>query len=68
VGLDWRDLVRTDPTLIRGRAELHNLVGESAKAQDRLGWEPTVSFEDLVRLLVDADLEVLGESNRTRRA
>jgi GDPmannose 4,6-dehydratase len=67
VDLDWRDHVRTDPSLIRGRAELHNLVGAPAKARDRLSWQPNLSFEELVRLLVDADLEVLAVSNRPRR-
>jgi GDPmannose 4,6-dehydratase len=61
--LDWRDHVRTDPSLVRGRSELHNLVGAPAKAEARLGWRPTLSFEDLVRLLVDADLEALRESD-----
>lgn len=64
LGLDWRDYVRTDPTLVRGRAELHNLVGAPAKARTVLGWRPTLSFEELVRLLVDADLEALGEGRR----
>ena len=64
VGLDWRDYVRTDPTLVRGRAELHNLVGAPTKARTLLGWQPSLSFEELVRLLVDADLERLGESRR----
>jgi GDPmannose 4,6-dehydratase len=63
VGLDWRDHVRTDPSLIRGRAELHNLVGAPAKAEAQLGWRPTLSLEELVRLLVDADLEALRESD-----
>jgi GDPmannose 4,6-dehydratase len=58
-GLDWRAHVRTDDALLRGRAELHNLVGDPSRAHERLGWEPTVTFEDLVRLLVDADLEAL---------
>jgi GDPmannose 4,6-dehydratase len=58
-GLDWRARVRTDESLVRGRAELHNLVGDPSRARERLGWEPTVSFEELVRLLVDADLEQL---------
>lgn len=62
VGLDWRGYVRTDPDLIRGRAELHNLVGAPAKAHALLGWRPTLSFEELVRLLVDADLEGIGEN------
>jgi GDPmannose 4,6-dehydratase len=65
VGLDWRDYVRTDPTLVRGRAELHNLVGAPTKAHALLGWRPTLSFEELVRLLVDADLEEIGESGRS---
>ena len=59
VGLDWRAHVQVDPSLRRGRAELHNLVGDPAKARERLGWEPRVGFEELVRLLVDADLERL---------
>lgn len=57
VGLDWSAHVRTDPALVRGPAELHNLVGDSTKARERLGWEPTLDFEDLVHMLVDADLE-----------
>jgi GDPmannose 4,6-dehydratase len=59
VGLDWQAHVRTDPSLVRGRAELHNLVGDPARTRERLGWEPTVTFEQLVRLLVDADLAQL---------
>jgi GDPmannose 4,6-dehydratase len=55
-GLDWRDHVRVDETLLRGKAELHHLVGDSARASERLGWRPTVPFEELVQLLVDADL------------
>jgi GDPmannose 4,6-dehydratase len=61
-GLDWRAHVRSDPSLVRGRAELHNLVGDPSRTRERLGWEPSVSFEELVRLLVDADLEELRPS------
>jgi GDPmannose 4,6-dehydratase len=57
VGLDWREYVHVDQSLQRGAAELHDLVGDPSKARERLGWEPTVAFEQLVRLLVDADLE-----------
>lgn len=57
VGLDWHDHVRVDETLKRGAAELHHLVGDASKARRVLGWEPTVGFEDLVRLLVDAALK-----------
>ena len=55
-GLDWRDHVRVDDSLLRGRAELHRLVGDNTQASERLGWEPSVSFEELIRMLVDADL------------
>jgi GDPmannose 4,6-dehydratase len=59
VGLDWRDHVRSDPALVRGAAELHDLVGDASKARGRLGWEPTTSFSELVRLLVEADVAAL---------
>ena len=56
VGLDWQEYVHTDMSLQRGKAELHNLVGDPSKARERLGWEPTVDFDRLIRLMVDADL------------
>ena len=59
VGLDWQEYVHIDESLVRGKAELHNLVGDPTKARTRLGWEPTVTFEGLVQLLVDAELERL---------
>jgi len=59
VGLDPDEYVHIDSSLERGKAELHDLVGDPAKARERLPWEPKVSFEELVRLLVDADLERL---------
>ena len=52
--LDWHDYVRIDPAFIRP-AEVDLLVGDPAKAKSQLGWEPTISFEDLVRMMVDAD-------------
>jgi GDPmannose 4,6-dehydratase len=64
VGLDPEDFVQIDRSLDRGKAELHHLVGDSAKARERLDWEPTVTFEELVRLLVDADLERLRHEPR----
>ena len=60
VGLDWNEYVQTDESLQRGRAELHDLVGDADKARDRLGWAPSVDFEGLVHLLVDADRERLA--------
>jgi GDPmannose 4,6-dehydratase len=59
VGLDWQEYVRVDPALQRGAAELHRLVGDSARARERLGWAPELDFEHLVNLLVDADAERL---------
>src|SRR5919205_571061 len=56
VGLDWREYVHIDEALRRGKAELHDLVGNPAKARERLGWRPTVGFKELVQLLVDAEL------------
>ncbi|HEV8687553.1 MAG TPA: GDP-mannose 4,6-dehydratase [Gaiellaceae bacterium] len=66
VGVDWNEYVEIDESLVRGKAELHNLVGDPSKAKKQLGWRPTVSFEDLVHLLVDAELDRLrGEVERT---
>jgi GDPmannose 4,6-dehydratase len=56
VGLDWEQHVRVDDALKRGKAELHDLVGDASKARERLGWGPTLDFDGLVHLLVDADL------------
>ena len=61
VGLDPDDHVRTDPALLRP-AEVHDLVGDASKARERLGWEPRTGFEELVRLMVDSDLELLGRT------
>jgi GDPmannose 4,6-dehydratase len=67
VGLDWREFVHIDESLQRGKAELHDLVGDPSKAHAVLGWEPTVSFDQLVALLVDAELERLeSEAERAR--
>jgi GDPmannose 4,6-dehydratase len=62
LGLDPREHVRTDPSLRRGRAELHDLVGDPSKARERLGWSPSVGFEELVELMVEADVARLRGS------
>jgi GDPmannose 4,6-dehydratase len=59
VGLQWVDHVRVDDSLVRGKAELHDLVGDASKARERLGWSPSLDFGGLVHLLVDSDLERL---------
>jgi GDPmannose 4,6-dehydratase len=55
LGLDYRDHVTTDPKFVRP-AEVDVLLGNSAYAKKTLGWEPEVSFEQMVRMMVDADL------------
>jgi GDPmannose 4,6-dehydratase len=59
VGLDWREHVRHDESLSRGSADAPELVGDATKIRERLGWEPEVRFDALVRRLVDADVEDL---------
>ncbi len=56
VDLDWRKYVVQDPTLIRP-AEVDHLVGDPSKARRVLGWKPEVTFSDLIRIMVEADLE-----------
>jgi GDPmannose 4,6-dehydratase len=61
VGLDWQDYVEVDPTLLRP-ADVNTLCGDASKARARLGWQPKVSFEQLVAMMVEADLERVGRS------
>jgi GDPmannose 4,6-dehydratase len=56
VGLPWQDYVRQDPAFLRP-AEVDHLVGDPSKARETFGWTPSVSFDGLVRMMVDADLE-----------
>ena len=58
-GLDWKKYVVTDPAFIRP-AEVDLLLADPRRARTELGWEPTVDFEGLVRMMVDADLERLA--------
>ena len=58
VGLDWQDYVVVDPQFYRP-AEVDLLLADPAKMRDQLGWVPEVSFEQLVKLMVDADLALL---------
>ncbi len=57
-GLKTEDHVVSDPTLLRP-AEVEHLIGDASKAKRILGWEPKVGFEELIRMMVDADLELL---------
>ena len=54
-GLDWKKHVEIDPRYFRP-AEVDSLVGDASKARAKLGWAPTVSFAELVKMMVDADL------------
>jgi GDPmannose 4,6-dehydratase len=58
VGLDWREHVVSDEAFLRP-AESDRLVGDPSAAERDLGWRPRTSFEELVALMVDADLEAL---------
>jgi len=57
VGLDWREFVRVDPRFVRP-AEVNQLTADAAEARRELGWVPQTRFDALVRLMVDADLDL----------
>jgi GDPmannose 4,6-dehydratase len=67
VGLDWREHVRYAESLSRGPGDSPALVGDTIKIRERLGWEPEVRFDDLVKMLVDADVEQLKVEARLAR-
>jgi len=56
VDLDWNEYVQIDPRYFRP-AEVDELIGDYSKAKEKLGWEPTVRFQELVRMMVDHDRE-----------
>jgi len=60
VGLDWESHVISDPAFYRP-AEVDLLVSDPAKAKEKLGWEAKISFEELIQMMVDADLEHLKQ-------
>lgn len=64
VGLDYQEHVEIDPALLRP-AEVHHLLGDAAKARRELGWQPKVSFEELVAMMVDADLALIRKQSAT---
>jgi GDPmannose 4,6-dehydratase len=63
VGLDWQEHVEVDPRYFRP-SEVDHLRGDSSKMRAKLGWAPRVSFKELVRMMVDSDLE-LARRERT---
>lgn len=60
VGLEWQKYIEIDPALLRP-AEDDLLTGDAGKANKVLGWNPTVTFEQMVRMMVDSDLSLLSE-------
>ena len=63
VGLDYHKYVEVDPKLVRP-AEVDLLVGDGSKAHRLLGWRPTITFEELVAMMVDADMGRLQAAAR----
>jgi len=65
LNLDWRRYVNVDPRYLRP-TEVEFLKGDSSKARKRLGWEPRVKFKELVRIMIDADIQNLEEMKHSR--
>src|SRR5660397_133697 len=63
-GLDWKEYVKIDPKYFRP-TEVENLIADASKAKKLLGWEPKVTFKELVRIMVDADLEAVSYTHLT---
>jgi GDPmannose 4,6-dehydratase len=60
IGLDWQDVVEFDERYLRP-AEVDALQGDPSKAREKLDWTPTVTFKELVQIMVDADRKVLAD-------
>jgi GDPmannose 4,6-dehydratase len=67
VGLDYKNFVEIDPRYFRP-AEVDLLLGDSTKARQRLDWQPLVGFEELVRMMVDTDMELAAREKTLRDA
>ena len=67
VGLNPEDHIRIDPRFLRP-AEVEHLIGDASKAREELGWAPRTSFEEMIRLMVDADLDLLGRGVPQKQA
>ncbi len=62
IGLDWQDYVEIDKSFFRP-AEIHDLVGDYSKAKRILGWKPKTSFEDLMKIMVDSEINKIDKHN-----
>jgi len=66
-GLDPEEHVRIDPRYLRP-AEVEHLIGDPSKAREKLGWNPRTTFEDMVKLMVDSDMELLARGVPQKQA
>ena len=62
VGLNCEDYIRQDPRFMRP-AEVDHLLGDASKAREKLGWAPSIGFEELVRVMVASDLEIESKAS-----
>jgi GDPmannose 4,6-dehydratase len=61
VNLNWQDYVAVDEKFFRP-SDIHQLVGDASKVRRELGWKPTVTFQNLVEMMVESDLRRIGQS------
>jgi GDPmannose 4,6-dehydratase len=66
VNLDWREHVRTDERFVRPQDDGAHLVGDSSRTREALGWAPLLGFEELIQLMVDADLARADDTREHR--
>jgi len=64
-GLDWQKYIKVDPRYYRP-AEVDHLIGDATKARKILGWKPRTTFKELIRLMVDADIELVNKEHQLR--
>ena len=62
VGLNCNDYIKQDERFMRP-AEVDHLLADASKAREKLGWEPSVDFEELVRIMVESDLKAEGKAS-----
>jgi GDPmannose 4,6-dehydratase len=67
VGLNWEDYVEFDARYLRP-TEVDVLLGDASKARKKLGWQPHTSFDELVRIMVEADLQAENQQHHLKKA
>jgi GDPmannose 4,6-dehydratase len=66
-GLDWQEYVEVDPRYFRP-AEVDYLMGDPGKIREKIGWRPRTSFNELVRMMVDQDMELARQECTLKNA